>query len=313
MRFGKFKLNPLIMMKDGDIDDKGGGGGEDQWYTGLPTEVQTWDEVQKSEGPDQFWDQITNLRSAVGSSIRIPGKDAGEEDWTAFNTRLRERVPSLINKPDLEDANARAEFFQALGTPEKEDGYTLPEIEGVKNEGYKGFTSLAHKHNLTQEQFTGLVTDLFALQGTDTEQAKAEREADIASLQKEWGFAYDRNNKIVENFLLRSGAPNPVVEIFKAEDMDSASRKWFYELAQKLGGKENTHLTNETGHSETTMTPEEATIKISEIMNNKKHPYWNKQDPGHAAAQKLMRRLYELKLGKTAKDAAPSSTFQPQQ
>ena len=42
------------------------------------------------------------------------------------------------------------------------------------------------------------------------------------------------------------------------------------------------------------MTPEEAKLQISEIMNNEEHAYFNRNDPAHDLALKRMVTLQKL-------------------
>lgn len=301
-----FKLSPLITC-EGE-GDQGGGGGGDSWQTQLPESVQGWDEAKNAETPEAFWDQVTNMRSHLGQSIRIPSKEAGTEDWAAFNTKLQEAVPTLINKPDLSDEENAAQFYGSLGRPENPADYTIPEIEGADMSPAEAFRDIAHKQGLTQRQFEAIVSGVTEGNLATHAQQMEQMLQDKQSLQKEWGFAYDKNNKIVENFLIQSGAPEGVRNVFNSDAMDSKAKKWFLDLASKIGG-EGHSLAGDRGNLDSHITPDEATKRISEIMNNKQHPYWNKQDPSHAIAKREMRELYEYKLGSDARKAAPSSSF----
>jgi hypothetical protein len=80
-------LFPLTM-----VSEDGGGSENTDWKTSLPEPVQGWDEVKNSDTPDKFWDQVTNMRSHLGQSIRIPGQDAGDDDWKAFNEKMIAKV-----------------------------------------------------------------------------------------------------------------------------------------------------------------------------------------------------------------------------
>lgn len=305
----RFKMNPLICMEGDGGGDGGGGGGSENWQETLPEGVRDWDEAKGAESSDAFWNQMTDMRSHLGQSIRIPSKEAGTEDWDKFNSRLQEKVPTLINRPDLTDKEAAAQFYGSLGRPEKADDYTMPEFDTKEKLDMKqaeAFREVAHDIGLNQRQFEDVVkkftTDNLELHAVRQDKLKTELEG----LQKDWGFAYDKNNNIVKNFLAQSGAPDGVKGIFESGAMDAVSRKWFLDLASKFGGEE-TNFSNDNNSFHGKITPDEAVKRISEIMNNKEHAYWKPRDIAHDAALREMRELYELKLGEKATNLAPGA------
>jgi len=126
-----FKLLPVLMAEGdgGDGDGGGNGNGGDAWSAGLPENVQEWDEVRNSDTPEKFWGQVTDMRKFLGQSIRIPGENASSEDLAAFHDKLTSKVPGLTHVPDFKDAEAAGKFYSAIGRPEKQDEYKLPEID----------------------------------------------------------------------------------------------------------------------------------------------------------------------------------------
>lgn len=72
--------------------------------------------------------QLVDYNRMSGEQIRVPGKDASSDDWTAFTQKL-------TGKGALHAEQVQAAFLKALGTPDDKDGYSLkPEQlpEGLK-------------------------------------------------------------------------------------------------------------------------------------------------------------------------------------
>jgi hypothetical protein len=309
---------PLALCDGEGEGEEGGGGGDDQspeWTKALPQDVRGWDEVKNSDSPEKFWDQMVNMRSRMGSSIRLPGKDAGDEDRNAFYTKVQEKVPGLMKIPDFDNEDTLGELYQKLGRPAEAKDYTIPELKNSKGEAVKNinmdtlnaFKDQAFKAGMTQKQFNNAVVS-FVKPGIDQmEKTGMARTADKEALSSEWGAATERNSKMVENYLKHTDAPEAVLKAVANGSADKNSMLWFHKLASQSMNS-NSDFQSDDGHRGV-MTPAEATIKASEIRNNKKHPYNNKRDPGHAAAKKYMRELYLLKNPQSGNTSAPGSNF----
>ena len=292
-----------------------GGEAPPEWHSTLPEDVRQWDEVKNSDSPEKFWDQMVNMRSRMGSSIRIPSADAGDEDRAAFHAKLKERVPGLMSTPNFEDESTLNDLYTRMGRPGKAGDYVTPKFVNSKGEELKDFgkefvksyKEVAFKAGLSQKKFEESLNAMMSRHITATEQAGTLHKEDRAKLEAEWGTAFDRNTNIVKNFITQSEAPESVVKAVEAGSVDRSTMVWLHRLATKTLGASNS-FQQDTSNSGV-MTPAEATIKISEIRNNKKHPYNNPHDPGHKTAMAFMRELYLLKNPKTGTQAAPGTTF----
>lgn len=120
---------------------------------------------------------VSDLRKRESTSIRLPGKDASDEDVAAYKA--------------------------AIGVPENVDGYEFALPEGREaTDDDKAFQSAAgevfHKLNISAEQATGLNAwwNEFQAQAeaAQTEADKAFAAETEAALRKEWpGQEFDRN------------------------------------------------------------------------------------------------------------------------
>jgi len=255
----------------------------------LPENVREWEEAKNSETREKFFEQIGNMRSMIGRSIRIPGEDASPEDKKGFIDKVIAKAGDTLVKRPQTDEEVIA-FYRQMGMPEKDEGYVdpkftdLPEGVGVDAERLKAFKAMAHKRGLTQKQFEGLVADFI---GPDLaakgEGLKAEKVA-AAELKAEWGDLYDR--KVAQAELVRKEHFPFIPE----NGMDSRTVKALATLAGKIG-VEGQGLRDDEQRGTGVMTRDEAKLRIAEITNNKDHPYWKASDMGHEAARRRMREL----------------------
>jgi len=117
---------------EGDI-----GTSDNAWKDTLPEGVKDWGEVRDSKSEDSFWEQMSNMRSMMGQSIRVPTDDASKEDKAAFNQRLMEKVPNLMQKPDADNADVMDAFYNQMGRPEEAAKYDAPELSAPEGITYK--------------------------------------------------------------------------------------------------------------------------------------------------------------------------------
>lgn len=299
---------------DQGSNDQSGGSGK--YFESFPEDVRSWDEVKNSETPEAFWQQISSHRQHLGQSIRIPGEDAGKEDWDKFNQKLQDKVPTLIHSPDPSNEESMAALYGKLGRPESADKYSIPEFKDAEGAVIKdldmtateNFKKIAHANGLTQAQFEKIVTEVTS-QNIEAGKAAADKLAENRSeISTEWGAAEDKNYTILKNFAKKTDAPPNIVQALEQKTLDSATVKWMLSAANASFG-DNNRASNDEGGGDGVMTPGEAATRQREIMTNKEHPYWNKMDPGHMAAVARVRELIILQNPETATKPAPGTSF----
>lgn len=265
----------------------------------LPANIQEWDEVQNAQDPEAFWKQITDQRSHLGQSIRIPSQDAGAEDWKTFNTKLLAKVPSLMPKPDLDNADQMNAVYTALGRPESPDKYVLPEVD---NKGLtpdmapvEAFRKIAHEAGISNRQFQTVVKAMSERNITDMVERQQRADQNVADLKTEWGAAFDTNYKAVTKFLADTKAPQHIRVLAEKAMLDKDMAVWFLGQLQAVQG-EGARITDDKSF-QGGMTPADARARISEINNNPKHAYHIGSDPGHRDALMYMVKLQKLARG----------------
>ena len=137
--------------------------------------------AERFNSPTDAIKAVADLRKQVSTSIRVPGKDATDDDRAAFN--------------------------KALGVPDSVDGYKFQVPEGHEaTDADKAFQSSAaeafHKLGISADQAAGLNewnNALVAESQKATEAADKEfAEKTEAALKSEWADDYERNTTLAK-------------------------------------------------------------------------------------------------------------------
>ena len=295
------KLPRMLWKKDPDDKGGGGGGGYDppEWQRQvLPEGSELIGSPTLKDIPDvptlvkNFVDQAAHL----GQSVRIPSENASDDDRKAFEQKIIEKVPTLMPTPDRDNPNAVATVLKSLGVPDDISGYKNPEVDAGDLELDYSFVDamkpVALKHNMTTDQFEGIARDITEQNIAQAQERQAKADADKLALAEEWGVQLDPRFTLIKNYAAQTGAPDELLNAIEKRVIASKTAKWLYELASAQTG-EQPPITRDR-HGRVQHAPEEARKRISEIMNNPKHPYFVQSDPGHRAALAEMVRLHKL-------------------
>jgi len=251
------------------------------WRENLPEELQVNPTIKSTETIESMAKQLVDAQAYMGQSLKIPGEQAGDDDWKAFNQKLSEKVPGLIPSPDLDNSEQMEILYSTLGKPEKSDDYKVAQRDvpaGVElnNAPIDQFRGLAHKAGLNQKQFDSIVEGMTdeGVRGAEAE-VQAHNESH-RSLNSEWGLAADDRKKVADKtkreFFPSYGDINTL-------PVDTV--KGLYNMGATLG-EEATGLSADIGSQVTgSLSPGDASMQLAEIGGNKKHPYWNNNDPAH--------------------------------
>jgi hypothetical protein len=233
------------------------------------------------------------MRSKLGTGLYKPGEDAGKEDIAKFLTKAVELSDGkLLLRPDPENEDAMNALFSALGRPAEAGDYEFEELEGATlDDDYKKYMStMAHKLNLTKAQLKTLDKEMRTERLTREHDAQTGFDSKLNELSQEWGFAFAEREHMAKKV---AGAFFPQLKDanFSADELRS-----FYAISKQFKGS-GKEFAEQGDQGDQSITPSEASAKISEIRNNKEHPYNNVQDSGHKLAKQTMRNLYKVKNG----------------
>ena len=257
------------------------------WKQNLPKDVQGWDEVKNSDTPEKFFNQVSNMRSMIGQSIRVPSKEASPEQMEEFYKKVEAKAPDLMRRPNPEDDESMEAVMRALGKPENEEGYTLD--AEVSEAELADLRNMAKNVGLTKAQFKKLADGMLGANNLIKQQSEERISKERESLQKEWGAATDERFNDLLNIAEATGASPQMIEQIKNKTIDAHSAKWLYQMGKQLGGEAiNAHV------QEKTLAPDEARERIDDILNNPQHPYWLASHPDHQKAVDKVINLHRL-------------------
>lgn len=246
----------------GNVDQQASQAGS--WQDSLPESIRDWDEVKNSDSPEKFWDQVSNLRSMMGRSIRIPTEDAGEDVRNAFMQKIME-VEGVMATPDT--AEGWVETISSLG-------------EDVQRALY--------------QQLTGMDT----FRDENVRQLQDDMDAKIAEgldkLRQEWGNGFDRQVSTAKNAVKVLDQALGGNRLVKALDETGAGNHpemiaAFAKIGEMLGERP---VIDGVGVNTFAITPAEAKERIAEIEANP--AYWDASHPESKILRDKRSKYYEI-------------------
>jgi hypothetical protein len=234
-------------------------GGVADWRDSIPADIRHSVDVESIEDLAKGY---VNAQQMIGGSLRIPGKDAGAEDWDKFYDKI-EQVDGVV-RYDMDDPTT---LFRKAGLPEDASGYNVDAPED--------FLALAHTAGLNRDQVETMLM-YNQMQDEDLQSHQDEMvENAIGGLRQEWGMAFDR--KLEEGQRAVAFLENTAPGLAEAlEATGAGNHPAMIKVFQALGANLQEGLGFEgSQQGNTGITPYEAKMQIEEIHNNPDHPWHN--------------------------------------
>ncbi len=208
-----------------------------------------------------------DTKSLVGQSLRVPSKEAGEEDIKKFHEQLMEKVPGLIPAPDITDDEQVAMLMKKLGMPEDIDGYEVPEIDGIDlpDDRIKFMKEVAMNSNLTKNQFKKLSELMLSADKESITEAQTRIQQEIEGLRSEWGAAFESKYSKAIKMAEVTGAPKELVQLLVEKKAPVETVKWLDSLVGSLGSEDFQMAVQDAGDGG--ITPSEARERANELRN----------------------------------------------
>jgi hypothetical protein len=235
------------------------------WKDGLPEEMRGNPGLKDIKDLGGLAKSYLDAQSMIGSSVRLPTKDGGEEGRKAFRARMLEVGKDYGLAPLPGEDEDDTPFYTSLGRPEKAAEYPLP--EGIAADGdLAPLLEAAHGAKLTKKQFKALYEKLDNVTVAQGQATLAKIEEDGKILKKEWGDAHDKRRSETANMMKAANAPADLIKAFEEGRVNSASTKWLYETLTALGG-ESTDMGTQGKRKDQTgvLSPDEAAARLDEI------------------------------------------------
>jgi len=260
----------------------------DGWREQLPEDIRENGALDDIKDIDQMATMIVNGRKLQTKQITIPGEDAAPEKRKAFLDDLQEKVPDLVFVGEGADMG---HIHDRMGRPKDVVGYELADIPESLKGNFDNLTTKAHELGITKVQMKGISETILGDFETNTNLQTANLQKAKDGVKTEFGEATAEKLKSTALFAKNLGFDTPLVDAIGEGAIGVENMKAFDKLmdgykspgpriGDDLGGNETSHLT-----------PDQAELKISEIQNNKEHPYWDGSSPAHKAAVQQMVEL----------------------
>lgn len=258
------------------------------WRDQLPETIAKNGTLDGIETIDQLAEMVVSARARESNSIHIPSRDAGEDAQKAFLTDLQEKVPDLVYVGEGVDMN---NLYDRMGRPESHTAYELPEIPDPLKDNFAGLTEAAHKLGITKGQMKGLSEQILGDFNDNKSRAVAAAEEIVGAVKSEYGEAFETKTAALGEFAKQVGFDAKLVEAVSEGAVGLDNMKALEKLQEGFKSP-GPRIGDDQGDNEFThLTPQQAELKIDEIMNNKDHPYWHGTAPGHSAAIQQMTEL----------------------
>lgn len=264
------------------------------WREQLPEDMRMAPALQSFNDLPSMAKSYLEAQTRLGNSIRVPSHEAGDEDRAAFRKRILEVGADYgVTVVPGEDGTEAEAFYRSLGVPDDAEGYEVPKMDDpdvtVDMSEAATLRAKAKELGMTKKQYSEFVKA--AAQGR-LEMAKGamqRRDAEHATLHKEWGQAYEQRFSQIDRFLDVNGAPELLKQAVKGRQVDAATSRWLFGMMESLGGETSEIAAQGKGGNGASLTPAEAMDRMSEIEKR-----MDTVSPGSEEYQSLIQRRVEL-------------------
>jgi len=262
----------------------------------LPEELRDVPALKSVKDASDLATQFINQQGLIGNSLRIPSEDTSAEQKQAFYDKLTS-VPGVVRIPDESaDDGVKKEFQQKLGVPSTPDEYKVVAPEGTTLEAdyLQGLTKRAHELGLNNEQVNKIVAEDIAANKASQEQYEDYVNKSRTALKSIWAQDYDTRVAGATNAMRVYAQEMPE---FAQELQSVADNPLFVKMLSDLGAslQEQGHAGMQAANNYG-MSVAEAEQKISEIMSNPQHPYFQ----GDAETVARVLKYHEIVAGGSA-------------
>lgn len=250
---------PENAAKDGLLNEQPPNGVQTEW---PPKGFEDNPNVNRYKNIDDAAKALDEKEKYIRNSFRIPGEDAGEEEWNKVFERFRPDKP--------EDYSVS---LVAPGPDGKDVPFDLPEQQ------LNTYQNLAHKWGISQNQFSGFMQDLL---NSELEMAESSKVEGKDELKKEWGPKYAQNAALVDK----------IYKGLDEETKQALNKMTVYEQSKFLLQIAKTGLEDEIPHDEGKGTSAESLNGIQNKIAEKNKQLATASPMEKIAIRKELNELY---------------------
>ena len=242
------------------------------WKEAISEEFRNDPNIEKFTEIDALAKSYINATKMIGQDkVAVPNKNSTEDQWN--------------------------EVFEKLGRPESADKYTLnvkSDVVPIEDTAIKQFAENAHKLGLNNKQAQGILEFYKTNMEGVAQQAKVDTETAQAQstqeLRQEWGREFDTNIKKA-GAIAKANMNPEILDMQLKDGMRLGDHPEIIKGFAKIAGMMSEDKIVST-ESENVSSNTDVETEISDIMNNKDGPYWNRSHPDH---DKMVQQVYTLR------------------
>ena len=242
------------------------------WKEAISEEFRNDPNIEKFTEIDALAKSYINATQMIGKDkVAVPNKNSTEDQWN--------------------------EVYDKLGRPESADKYSLnakSEVVPIDETAIKQFAENAHQLGLNNKQAQGILEFYKNNMEGMAQQAKVDTEtAQVQSeqqLRQEWGREFESNIKKA-GALAKANMNPEILDMQLKDGMRLGDHPEIIKGFAKIAGMMSEDKIVST-ESENVSSNTDVETEISDIMNNKDGPYWNKSHPDH---DKMVQQVYTLR------------------
>ena len=242
------------------------------WKEAISEEFRNDPNIEKFTEIDALAKSYINATQMIGKDkVAVPNKNSTDDQWN--------------------------EVYDKLGRPESADKYTLnakSEVVPIDDNAIKQFAENAHQLGLNNKQAQGILEFYKNNMEGMAQQAKVDTEtAQVQSeqqLRQEWGREFESNVKKA-GALAKANMNPEILDMQLKDGMRLGDHPEIIKGFAKIAGMMSEDKIVST-ESENVSSNTDVETEISDIMNNKDGPYWNKSHPDH---DKMVQQVYTLR------------------
>ena len=242
------------------------------WKEAISEEFRNDPNIEKFTEIDALAKSYINATQMIGKDkVAVPNKNSTDDQWN--------------------------EVYDKLGRPESADKYSLnakSEVVPIDEQAIKQFAENAHQLGLNNKQAQGILEFYKTNMEGVAQQAKVDTETAQAQstqeLRQEWGREFDTNIKKA-GALAKANMNPEILDMQLKDGMRLGDHPEIIKGFAKIAGMMSEDKIVST-ESENVSSNTDVETEISDIMNNKDGPYWNKSHPDH---DKMVQQVYTLR------------------
>ena len=242
------------------------------WKEAISEEFRQDPNIEKFTEIDALAKSYINATQMIGKDkVAVPNKNSTDDQWN--------------------------EVYDKLGRPESADKYSLnakSEVVPIDDNAIKQFAENAHQLGLNNKQAQGILEFYKNNMEGMAQQAKVDTETAQAQstqeLRQEWGREFDTNIKKA-GALAKANMNPEILDMQLKDGMRLGDHPEIIKGFAKIAGMMSEDKIVST-ESENVSSNTDVETEISDIMNNKDGPYWNKSHPDH---DKMVQQVYTLR------------------